>query len=374
METLTPLKVIDRAPSRRWSQIELLWDSRPGYSWHPRHPSGNIQDPELSRLFVSQAPPPNLIALHDAGRPLRPLDAPPILLVPGATETGHYFLEPCADGRPGLPQFLKAAGRRVFAVTFSHPQDDNFQQAEQLANALDRVKDLTGSPKVDMVAHSKGGIAARILASGLRQPWMRPYEELLRRLVLVGVPNGGVDFFFRYPQFNRTLLSELGEILNWPSPWHQVRNEEGEWESIEERSYGSDYWPGQRQLLGRWDHRFPLPKTGPDWESTYHGGEGEESQSHGLDHYIELGDNLIERLRQTPPCSTLEVALVAGTSPTMPAFLNDTSGPSDGIVFVESALDLPAGALSVMRKKLPLHHRDLVCAEPALEFIAGYLN
>lgn len=363
-------KMVDSGSSNRWDSVELLWDSRRGYRWFPQHPCGRIHDRELRALFGSEYPPPNLVALHDAG----PGEGVPVLLVPGATRTAHYFLDPCEDGRSGLPQYLKAAGKRVFALSFSHSQDDNFQQAAQIGNAIARIRELTGSARVDVVAHSKGGIPARICASRLKPEWSGVYDGGMRRLLLVGVPNGGVDYFFRFPQVNRFLLKdEDSPLLNWPTTWERMLGPQG-WVDLGQRSYGAPFWPGQRQLLARWDREYPLPEEGPDWETTYFGGEGEVSGSPGIDHYLKQGENMIDLLRHTPVDASVEVFLLAGDSPTMPNFINDLSGPGDGIIYLESALEIPRGTTVSARQTLPLHHKELICAPEALRWIGECLG
>ncbi len=42
--------------------------------------------------------------------------------------------------------------------------------------------------------------------------------------------------------------------------------------------------------------KYPLGMFEPDWYTTYEGGHGFVSHSKGIDHYIEEGGNLIERL------------------------------------------------------------------------------
>src|SRR5262249_12666026 len=86
----------------------------------------------------------------------------PVLLVHGSVQNGNVWLFPNGnDGssntypgttqKTGFVQALEAAGTCAFAVTFGNHHGDNFNQATNLANAIRRVKELTGRSKVDIV-------------------------------------------------------------------------------------------------------------------------------------------------------------------------------------------------------------------------------
>ena len=135
-------------------------------------------------------------------------DGPALLLVHGATSDAACWIRPYNHRDQGLAAFFAARGRRVFAVTFAHKHGCNLLQAQQLNLAIQRVRELTDARRVDVLAHSKGGVAARALASGVREPWMTPYKGDIRRLVLVGAPNAGIDYSFRHPVANLALVPE----------------------------------------------------------------------------------------------------------------------------------------------------------------------
>lgn len=69
-------------------------------------------------------------------------------------------------------------------------------------------------------------------------------------------------------------------------------------------------------------------------------------------------------LRPLPP--QVPIGLLAGASPTIPGVLNESCGPNDGIIFVESALEAPPSARVVGMETLPLQHKALI-AEPGAQ-------
>ena len=82
-----------------------------------------------------------------------------------------------------------------------------------MADAIDRIKKLTGAGTVDVVAHSKGGIAARIYMSNMSAT---AYRHDVRRLVMLGVPNLGTDFAFRNPSISYLIYTAGGNgVIAW---------------------------------------------------------------------------------------------------------------------------------------------------------------
>lgn len=189
-----------------------------------------------------------------------------------------------------------------------------------------------------------------------------------------------------------------------------------------------DAFPGQRQLVARQDH--PLPGEQPwlgayalqqDWYTTYEGGYGFYSYSPGIDAVAEAGGDVIATLRDEGVHPDVAVHLLAGDHPVMPngteqyltqqfgevfvdlltgptdawaelvadiagetwedfgvprdelqgliqgkLVLGEITGPSDGLVFVDSALDTSAvtgrGAEVVTTDTRALSHIDLLNA------------
>lgn len=375
-------EVVKTLPSDTWHSTELLRDRDEIFKQQVFSPRTKHRDPEIIEAFGSDAPHSGDALLHYAGPP--PAGArkkeTPVLLIHGATKNGNFWWDPSEDGKnEGLPQKLRAEGHEVFALTFAHNQDDNFLWAEQIANAIAEIKKDTGAEQVDLVAHSKGGVPARLYVSDVRRDGVEatPYQGDVRRVVLVGAPNGGIDFSFRHPSANYALLSGGdNHKFNAPVSWERAilyglpRN-------VSEQGFSSkapDYYPGQRQLLADLSDDHPLSPLEPDWYTTYHGGHGFVSYSKGIQHYIDEGENVIERLRQNPIPKEIEVAVVAGNAANIPGIVNEYTGPSDGLLFVSSALDLPEQTNLIARDVLPLHHKALVSDPQGQQWIADALD
>ncbi|MFA5505338.1 MAG: alpha/beta fold hydrolase [Vulcanimicrobiota bacterium] len=362
-------------PSDTWEQTEVIRDRDPLFVQRDFHPRSKHRDPRVIEAFGTDTPHSGDALLHYAGSPRGEGGKTPVLLVHGANKNGHFFWDPKEDGSDkGLAQRLRDEGHDVYALTFAHNQDDNFVWAEQIANALAEIKKDTGADKVDLVAHSKGGVAARIYTSEVRKEGVEstPYQDDVRRMVLVGAPNKGVDYTFRHPSANYALLNKSDEpFLNAPVSWEKM----GTWpfsKDVSKMGYSADspdYFPGQRQLLADLSRDYPLSVMEPDWYTTYHGGTGFNSVSKGIRFYVEQGENVIARLNENPPDAEVEVAVLAGNRANIPGILNEYTGPSDGLVFVESALSMPVGTNLVAQDVLPLHHKALISEEAGQDWI-----
>lgn len=372
-------RVTAEAPSRLWARIERLTHLYAGFPDEPVRPNGYQADAEIVAAFGQEAPASRHVLLH-LGRRWEKGTGVPILLVHGATVDAQYWHNPYGHPGHGLAPVLEAEGRPVFAVTFAHRHGDNFLWAEQLNVAIARVRDLTGAPCVDVVAHSKGAVAARILASGLGLEWSRPYRGDIRRLVLVGAPNLGIDYMFRHPLMNWGIFPERPDPrMNAPMTWARTLVG-GVWVNTDPYSLyrAGGFFPGQSQMLYRWDETYALPKTEPDWRTTYHGGRGLVSVSRGIERAIGEGGHLIDRLREAPLDANIQLAVLGGDASNRPFFLNEYTGPSDGLVFVKSAMhteDMTRGGATLLAADvLPLNHGQLVYKSTAKRWIADVLN
>ncbi|MHB1191717.1 MAG: esterase/lipase family protein [Longimicrobiales bacterium] len=129
---------------------------------------------ELGALFVAA-----LLAV--APIPLRGQVAPafvPVLLVPGWADTGEDVAV--------LQVRLRTAGwpaDGVAAVTFEHPSGSNREHAREIAVAVDSLLARTGEARVDVVAHSMGGLATRY--------YLREHKGKVRRAVFLATPHRG---------------------------------------------------------------------------------------------------------------------------------------------------------------------------------------
>lgn len=375
-------EVVKTIPSDTWESTELLRDRDEIFKQQEFSARSKQHEPSIVSAFGTETPHSGDALLHYAGHPPAGVEKKetPVLLVHGATKSGNFFWDPSEDGsNKGLAQKLRDDGHEVFAVTFAHNQDDNFLWAEQIANAIAEIKKDTGAEKVDIVAHSKGGVPTRMYVSDVRREGVEatPYQDDVRRVVLVGAPNGGIDTSFRHPVANYVLLTPTdNHKLNAPVSWESATLW-GTRRDVSDQGFGEgkhDYFPGQRQLLADLSKDHPLSPLEPDWYTTYHGGQGFVSNSLGIQHYIDEGENVIERLQENPIPKSIEVAVVAGNSANIPGIVNEYTGPSDGLLFVSSALDLPEETNVIARDVLPLHHKALVSDPKGQQWIEDALD
>lgn len=372
-------------------------------------------DPTAGQLiadcFGDPTPHSGLFVLHHlAPLPGTPPRTRPVLLVPGAGDNAirSYTFMALA---------LRLAGFETYAITFAHRHGDNFLQAEQVANALALITARHPGVKVDVVAHSKGGMPARIYASnhpGAVWPATQAgyaargtrYRGDIGRLFFFGAPLGGLDTSFRWPSAN--FFPVYGAPLDSPVSWTDFYPGGNLFLGIDlepNSLYGGaeSNFPGQAQMLAAWDDAYALPGENltlgvyatvqQDWFTTYYGGFGFVSYSHGIDDAIEESGDVIGALQATGVDRDVELYLVAGGNPILSAaglggfafalwwsdgdaaalrtfwqegveavldlyypwwpafedelprlvagtgFLGEISGPSDGVLFVDSALD-----------------------------------
>ncbi|MNX95123.1 Alpha/beta hydrolase family protein [compost metagenome] len=342
-------------------------------------PNGRQTDADIVKAFGTDAPPATDVVLHYYPG-WEQAKGVPVLLVHGTIlDATSTWIKP--HDQKGLAKSLAEKGHRVFAVTFANRHGDNILQAEQVAWAIERIKQVTNAAEVDVVAHSKGAVVARTLASDVRYAWMPKFKRDIRRLVLVAGPHLGLDTTFRHPIINYGLYPEKSDSrLNAPMSWTGMLVL-GVWVDTSAqtmfKSYG-DYFPGQAQMLARWDKEYPLPQTEVDWYTTYHGGQGFLSRSPGIDQAIEDGGHFIDLLRRSPLVPNLQLAVLAGNRADLAGIHNEHTGPSDGVVFVKSATatdDMTrAGAKLIAKDLMHLNHMDLVIAPQAHTWVADVLR
>lgn len=103
----------------------------------------------------------------------------PVLLVPGWLDTARDLA--------ALRIRLLAAGwgsEYVEGITFEDPAGSNRAHAEELAEAIDDLLAKSGAGRVDVVAHSMGGLATRW--------YLRTHDGApVRRVVFIGSPHHG---------------------------------------------------------------------------------------------------------------------------------------------------------------------------------------
>ena len=326
-----------------WDRVERLVDAdtvlfraedfAPGWSWDDESPAS----PHIATAFGGSTPHSGTFLLHFApGWALA--DAPhPVLLVPGAGASATGMMVP-------LARFLAAQGRSVFAVTFAHPHGDCYQQAEQVANAIARIQEVTGRGVVDIIGHSKGAIAAAIYLSNdgatdwgsggddrgaLYASRGTPFRGDVRRFIAAGAPFGGADSAFRWTSTH--MATGWGSDPLMPSAWQTFYPYTTASPLFFDDLRAVDLWPdegdafpGQAQLLRAWDGEHPLPGSDvalgvyalqQDWWTTYHGGLGFYSYSPGIQDAIDVAGGLLDKLQAAGVDPAVELAAVAGSNP-----------------------------------------------------------
>lgn len=320
--------------------------------------------PWIATSFGTPTPYSSTFLLH-VGLHEPTAEGTPILLVPGAGDNG-------SRGFVTLATRLDRGNRPVFALTFAHPHGDVFQQAEVVADAIAVIKARTGAAAVDLVGHSKGGIAAAIYTSNLPgTDWGDPdyaavgttYRGDVRRMVLIASPLGGVDTSYRWPGLNLYALDPEQALS--PTSWDRYYPSGTAlplvFEDLTDQDLmadGRDLFPGQRQLLARQAPSLPaqqpwldLYALQPDWYTTYEGGTGFLSRSDGIDAAIAQGGDLIGRLHRAGVDPGVEVFLLAGTNPLMP---NGDSALADQFLQLGRVIDWPGLISAIDRNGVPL--------------------
>ncbi|MDD4901386.1 MAG: alpha/beta hydrolase [Patescibacteria group bacterium] len=121
-----------------------------------------------------------------------PVEPDPVILVPGImgswNVSGRWQLDPILHTYDNLWQALKLAGYEEDKTLFAFPYEwrqDNTLTAYQLKQKIDEVKSICNCDKVDIVAHSMGGLVARAYAES------DYYNNDIDQLVFLGTPHQG---------------------------------------------------------------------------------------------------------------------------------------------------------------------------------------
>ncbi len=371
LDGLTLEQTYEEGLANDWVRIERWSDDNPGFIQEDRFDLDARAQQTGQRLeFFDNDPVPHssVFLLHyapgwdSAEKPV------PILLAHGANdqadrawanpgESGDFGCGQSQCPTTGMMQDLAKRGYAVFAITHPHSQGDNYFWAEQIHDAIQVVRDRTGADAVDLVGWSKGVMSTRMYTSSLTQRWGTAYRGDVRRLVLIGGPNLGFDYIFRYGTgHNNGIYADYGGIIHAPGP-HDELLVLGLWQERAEygifKSVKGDNFRGQLQMLAAWDDVYPLTTTATnglitwpvgDSSSTYYG-EGEYTglyaRGKGIDFAIGQG-SLIEPMIEAGIPASIETYLLCGDlnlddqGVLIQGLPNEIAGPSDGIVFVDS--------------------------------------
>lgn len=376
------------APGNGWARVERYLDTTPGFraEQYPADGRGDQDGARVGYFGGERRPHSGRFLLYSAaGWDTGPVRTP-VLLVHGVNDNAdRAWAAPGESGNcgaatcpaTGLAQYLAGTGRRVFAVGFAHKQGDNLLQAQVVGDAVALIRARLGVPQVDVVAWSKGEVAARAYVSSVRPAWGRAYAGDVRRLVTLGGPNGGLDYVYAHGwAFSLATWPACGGTANAPSP-HLWMTCYGTYTAQPCLGVlpvdGHDCFPGQRQLLARWDGRYGVDATAQDWWTTYYGGQGYATAGQGIQAAIDAG-SLVAPLHRAGVPAAVRTHLLAGGSADIPGVLNENRGPSDGIVFTASALDT-TGVATVGGTALlaDLNHLELGWAPAAMSRVSAWL-
>jgi len=118
-------------------------------------------------------------ASENVGTPVPAPGDVPVLLVPGWFDTARDLA--------ALRIHLLGAGwpsTYVATITFADPTGSNRDHAQEISAAITDLMERTGVPRIDVVAHSMGGLATRW--------YMRRNADVpVRRVVFIGSPHRG---------------------------------------------------------------------------------------------------------------------------------------------------------------------------------------
>lgn len=153
------------------------WGATSG-PWHADNPDGQgvkIYGPVLFDPWVGKTPQKD-----------------PIILIPGILGSwevkGKWYLDPILHTYDDLWVALQQAGYEVGETLFALPynwRQNNVLTSIELKNKIDEVKQICDCSKVDLVAHSMGGLVARSYIQG------SDYEDDVDQVIFLGTPQRG---------------------------------------------------------------------------------------------------------------------------------------------------------------------------------------
>lgn len=117
----------------------------------------------------------------------------PVVVIPGILGsmknpfTGKWELDPILGVYHGLVDGLKAAGYEEGQTLFPFPYDwrrDNRETAADLGQKIDEILRICGCQKVDVVAHSMGGLVTRWYIQNIR-------SDTIDQIIFLGTPHLG---------------------------------------------------------------------------------------------------------------------------------------------------------------------------------------
>lgn len=364
MSIITGLESVRSISSKYWERIECWRDAAHVFVQEKYLDKTRQSEPEIAAGFGSRTPETSSFLLH-YGKRWKTNAGKTVILVHGATDNANRVW-----GRGGLADALERSGCRVFAVTFPHKHGNLFYEAAHVASAVKLARAAAGADRVALIAHSAGGIAARLcVCAGAGYSC----AGMVERLITLATPHGGMDFIFRHPQLNSFFMLD-NPLACAPMSWDRIFTG-GKWRDTLALSVYGEYFPMQRQLLHDWRDKFPANSSEPDVEITYGGGQGAAGHSQGIKKAMELGGNFIAELHSRVFDAGVAVTLVGGKRNDMEGCSVETDGVSDGLVFLESACAAPeTGGAGVRTVTVDENHLSITCSPAMLELIPSLID
>lgn len=333
---------------------------------------GGIATPHSSQFLIYSAPDWNnntketpILMIHGANQDADIAWANP-------NEAGGYGCGQMTCPNTGLMQQLVNDDFKVFALSFAHKNGDGYFWAEQIANAIEIVKEKTGASEVNLVTWSKSAFNARMYVSSTIKSWGTSYRGDVKKLIMLGAPNNGIDWSFRHGiTHTYSAYPGCGGTINGPTA-HDGILCFGVWQSDTLWTYSSPYFPGSAQMLKQLDLVHAVPYFDQDWYSTYYGGWGYYSHALGIDAYI--SESIIDEVRAAGTAPDVLVHNLCGNQADIALIHNEHAGPSDGIVFVASCNDTTGISNDGGSSILPINHLKLGWGSQAVSAIKTWLN
>ncbi|MFA6393446.1 MAG: Ig-like domain-containing protein [Patescibacteria group bacterium] len=183
-------------------------DATNNYWDHPDGPTvmETAQGPEDAKGVLIQGNINFQPFLTEPWKPEEPEVLEPVILVPGImgswNVSGRWQIDPIFHTYDNLMEAFIAAGYKEDSLLelkpnlFTFPYDwraDNNITAGLLKEKIRQVKERTGASKVDLVAHSMGGLIARSYIQG------GDYQEDINQVIFLGTPHlGAPESYLRY--------------------------------------------------------------------------------------------------------------------------------------------------------------------------------
>jgi pimeloyl-ACP methyl ester carboxylesterase len=158
-------------------------------NWHPYFNGGSLNSMAFTPVPIKEGS--------------QELD--PVIIIPGimgsAKKNGQLVLDPILHTYDDLVDTLLANGYEENVTLFKFPyewRDSNVHTADLLDDKIDQVKQICNCNKVDLVAHSMGGLVARAYIQSA------DYDQDVDQMIFLGTPHKGAPTTY--------LKWEAGEI------------------------------------------------------------------------------------------------------------------------------------------------------------------